>query len=116
MKRAGKPEDVDRIVAELNFGFWRYLVTTEYDRTLWHGGLYRGFPGQGKRRRLYELLVKLNDLRNRIAHHEPIHRVPLRKCHDDLLTIVEWIAPELRQWVERQSTVRTVLALRPVTV
>ena len=29
LSKANKPDDAGRIVAELNFGFWRYLLSTE---------------------------------------------------------------------------------------
>lgn len=112
LARANKPDDPGRIVAELSFGFWRYLVSAQYDRTLWRGALHQGFPGR-KRSRLYDRLVHLHNLRNRLAHHEPIHHVPLKRRHDELLAITEWINPPLRGWVERQSRVLTVLDQRP---
>ena len=113
LERDNKPDEAGRIIAELSFGFWRYLVSSHYDRTLWRYALYLGFPGERKRNKIYGSLVRLHLLRNRIAHHEPIHRIPLIRRHEELLTVVQWIDPELRTWVERQSRVRRTLKLRP---
>jgi hypothetical protein len=113
LKRSGKPATAGRIVAELNFGFWRYLMASHYELSLWRPCLYKSFPGQGKRRQLYDKLTDLHDARNRVAHHEPIYRSQLSKLHEDLLTVIEWINPALRQWVQRRSTVQAILAQRP---
>lgn len=110
--RASKPATPGRIVAELSFGFWRYLTASQYDRTLWKPIISRGFPGQPRRRPLHARLAKLHELRNRLAHHEPIHRIALRTRHDELLTIVDWIDPVLREWVEGQSNVVSLISAR----
>jgi hypothetical protein len=108
-----KTETPGRVVAELRFGFWRYLLASSYERTLWRTCLRKGFPGQGSRGPLHHKLTGLHNCRNRIAHHEAIYRQPLLQLHKDLLTIIEWIDPMLRQWVEQRSTVQATLAQRP---
>jgi len=107
-----KPETPGRVVAELSFGFWRYLVASQYERSLWLPVLrykFRNLP----RRHLHSRLARLHDLRNRIAHHEPIHSENLGRTHTDLLTVLGWISPQYRRWVEDASMVRAVLAARP---
>lgn len=108
-----KTETPGRVVTELSFGFWCYLVTGHYDRTLWKSCLRHGFPGQPVRSPLHRRLTGLHKARNRIAHHEPIYRSQLSKLHEDLLTVIEWINPALRRWVQRRSTVQAILAQRP---
>jgi hypothetical protein len=66
----GRAETAGRVVAELPFGFWRYLLASRYERTLWRTRLYLAFPGQGRRQPVYAKLAGLHQLRNRIAHHE----------------------------------------------
>ena len=34
-KKGTIPEDPNRVVAELSFGFWRYLLSRQYSTTLW---------------------------------------------------------------------------------
>ncbi|HET8684200.1 MAG TPA: hypothetical protein VFM54_20350 [Micromonosporaceae bacterium] len=41
----GKPETPGRVVAELGFGFWRYLLARRYERVLWLPCLRHAFPG-----------------------------------------------------------------------
>jgi hypothetical protein len=39
--RDGRLETPGRVVAELNLGFWRFLLSRRYDRGLWHPCLHR---------------------------------------------------------------------------
>ncbi len=52
-------------------------------------------------------------LRNRIAHHEPIHERDLASDHRELLEVVGWICADSRAWVESASRTPTVLSNRP---
>jgi Abi-like protein len=108
-----KEETPGRIVSELSFGFWRYLVARHYDDTLWRDCLRHSFPGQPVRNPLHGRLSRLHKVRNRIAHHQGVYREALSQVHKDLLTVIEWINPTLRQWVQRRSTVQAILAQRP---
>ncbi|HEX3731859.1 MAG TPA: hypothetical protein VHU91_02915 [Mycobacteriales bacterium] len=106
--RSGKVETSGRVVAELTFGFWRYLLAKRYERSLWRECLYRAFPGQGKRKVVHAKLAALHELRNRIAHHESIYGRPLPELYNDALTVAGWICPTTRDWIQRQSLVFTV--------
>lgn len=109
----GRAETAGRVVAELPFGFWRYLLASRYERTLWRTRLYRGFPGQGRRQAVYAKLAGIHQLRNRIAHHEPIHNRPLARLHDDALLVAEWACPGTRTWISGRSSVPRLLTGRP---
>ena len=113
LDRAGKQDDPGRIVAELGFGFWRYMLASHYDRTLWKPILSHSFPGQPRRRPLYEKMTRLHRLRNSLAHHEPIHRLPLGQLLGDMMTVMEWLDPDLQSWVASQSNARFMLTSRP---
>lgn len=103
-----------RIVAELSFGFWRYLLAAKYDRTLWRMCLHQAFPGSsGSRREVHDAVARLHELRNRIAHHEPIHNRPLPRMHDEALRVVNWICPDTRGWIESGCRVPDLLGHRP---
>lgn len=113
--RLERRETPGRVVAELNFGFWKFLLAGRYEATLWTGSLRHAFPNLQPQRRatVYEALDSLHTLRNRIAHHEPIHR---RNLATDLTTIdrlLDWIDPEVRSWTSTLSRAVPVLAARP---
>jgi hypothetical protein len=114
LQREGKSVTPGRLVAELNFGFWRFLLTGHYDATLWRSALVSAFPNSGGRREsVYKVVERMNRLRNRIAHHEPIHRRNHTYDHDDALWIVYWINDDARDWVEGQCRVHSVLSRKP---
>ena len=68
-----------KLIAEMDFGFWRYLFSQPQ---FYAGGqsLLQIFPAKPKSsptvqynsRYVFNELEKINDIRNRIAHHEPI--------------------------------------------
>jgi hypothetical protein len=43
-------------------------------------------------------LTPIRKLRNRVAHHEPIISWSLRKHHDRMLELTEWLAPAACAW------------------
>lgn len=104
IRRAGGRPEPGKVVAELPFGFWRYLLARRYTATLWPA-VRRHFPHlAGSDRRLLEAPVaRLHQLRNRVAHHEPLLAEDLPGRYTDLLTLVGAVDPRLRDWVERNN-------------
>jgi hypothetical protein len=111
--RSGRVETAGRVVAELNVGYWRFLLATAYDETLWRSTLYRAFPGQRRRRVVHDAATVVHLCRNRIAHHEPIFNRPVEDIRFAALALADWICPVSRAWVERQCRIATVLRRRP---
>ena len=136
----------DRIVAQCMFGFWRGLldkgdyvgqgprrVRCDYEQQLWRGVLDKAFPGgkahaaQDAQRwnRTYALAVvsRVNDLRNRVAHHEPlINGLPLtgqqarrtaQEAHADCMRLAGMLDRDLASLLDATSLVPSVLAGRP---
>lgn len=104
------------IVAELNFGFWRYLLTKKYSSTLWPVVGRTAFPNMDHRRPqlLWARMGRLNDLRNRIAHHEPIHWRDAALDLTDCLMVIRAVCLVSEAWSRDRARVLQVLALRPV--
>ena len=108
----GRPETPGRVVAELPLGFWRFLLSGRYERSLWLPclrGAFPGIEGRGMRRDVHDAMQELHLLRNRIAHHEPIYNRPLGRLHDLALTTAGWICPVTRQWMAGRSGVPELL-------
>lgn len=114
--RHSRPEVHGKVVAELNFGFWRYILATSYQATLWAPALRRGFPHlrSQKRATVYVPVNRLHDLRNRVAHHEPIHSIGHADRHAELLQVASWIDPAAAAWITATTRVPAVLGTRPV--
>jgi hypothetical protein len=108
----------DHVIAELNFGFWRFLFTK--DRENWIGSTVRSaFPNAPKAARasdvsdIHKLVSAIYELRNRIAHHEPIWWTRLHYRHDDALRLLGYICTDTRNFVGSQSRFTTIYESRP---
>lgn len=108
----GTPELHGKVVAELMLGFWWSLLADEYNRRLWQPCLKDAFDGPVRRVRLHQSLDELRRLRNRIAHHEPVHGRGLADDYDRLLDTAGRISPLLRRRIETTSRVPEVLLRR----
>lgn len=109
-----------KVIAELNFGFWRFLTSRRHHTTLWVPGLYLAFPNlapggpsASERERVFRRMEDINLLRNRIAHHEPIHRRDLAQDEGRILEFIEWICRDVAVWAGQCSRVSTVISQRP---
>ncbi|WP_433212033.1 hypothetical protein ACQP00_51650 [Dactylosporangium sp. CS-047395] len=110
--RDRRPETPGRVVAELNLGFWQFLLARRYDRRLWHPCLHKAFPRR-RRTLVFDAVGSLHEARNRMAHHEPMFNRPLGSLFQTSLRVADWICPTSRRWVEADSRVTRVLAARP---
>ena len=99
-----------KIVAELPFGFWWSLLADEYNRQLWQPALRHAFEAPVRRRKLHAQLDDLRRLRNRIAHHEPIHRRDLEADHARVIDLASRVGAALGVRVAATSRVPNVLA------
>lgn len=101
-----------RIVAELNFGFWVRLFSSEYDRTLWGPFLRRIFPMKLNRRAVYSRLLDIKTLRNRIAHHKRIiaRSKTVAECYRETLEAIGRLSTTMQLWVEQTNCFEERLA------
>src|SRR3984957_8244595 len=109
----GRLERAGPLVPELPLGFWRFLLSRRYERSLWLPCLRDAFPGirgKGMRRDVHDAMRDLHLLRNRIAHHEPIHNRPLGELHAVALATAGRICPTTRGWIAARSQVPALLA------
>lgn len=115
IRRRRMPEVPGQVVAQLGFGFWRFMLDASTQTTLWAPAIRCAFPHLVPQRRetIYQLVDPMHNLRNRIAHHEPIHDRPLDRRYEDLLVLVGYIDPALRTWLAHNSQVPRLLTQRP---
>ncbi len=97
----GKPIEPGRLVASLTFGFWTTCVGSEYNDDLWVKAIHRPFKKTPEltRKKLNRDLTQLRNLRNRVAHHEPILSWNLIKHYSNGAAIIEALSTDARQWV-----------------
>lgn len=117
--RRGKDVEVHgKVIAELTLGFWRFLVESRYFTSLWVPATHRAFSGGPTelRRRQTEVARRMKQLtfiRNRAAHHEPIHR---RHLGSDLTAAIElaaWVSADAGAWVAATSSLASSISARP---
>lgn len=117
--RFGRQAEVHgKVVAELTLGFWRYLAASRYLTVLWTPALHSAFPhGTAdklrQQRQVDHLLRDLLLVRNRAAHHEPIHRRDLLRDLNAAVTLTSWVDPVAGDWVGRLSMIGDVVAAKP---
>ncbi len=113
-----QPEVRGKVVAELTLGFWRYLAASRYLTALWTPALYRAFPdGHADKlqlqRQVDRHLTNLLLVRNRAAHHEPIHRRNLLRDLDAAVTLTSWVDSNAGEWIADLSTLEEVVGVKP---
>lgn len=111
-KRDIEPTD-GRIIAELPFAFWVGLFAKERDVALWRLDLCRIFYPTPKRGRVHAHLERLRKLRNRIAHHEPIHNRRLKADYEIALQLLGWLSSTAADWVRYHSRIPELLVADP---
>lgn len=109
-----------QVIAELSFGFWRYLCRPTFATSIWVPAAAAAFPAHPDapdphriRADVEDRVQRLHFLRNRIAHHEPIHRRNLKRDRTQLLELVRWICPHCHSWVAENSISEEALGARP---
>ena len=97
----------DRLVATLSFGFWKYLFKgNQYmagRNTLL--SIFPNKPRHTNQAAVFSKLDKINDLRNRVAHHEPvcfgavntISTVYCRSHFQDIIDLLQWMNVDASQ-------------------
>lgn len=114
--RGGNNISTGSVVADLSAGFWVSLLGKKYDVPFsWHYNLHLIFPeDQGlDRETASQICGRLLDLRNRVAHHEPIHYLPLEELRKDADRVLKAMCPVAHRFATTGCTFHLVLAQRP---
>lgn len=104
ISKLGKRYTHDRLVAELSFGFWNYMFAPIQFLV---GGqslhkIYINRPKGINQKQIFNELDEIRNIRNRIAHHEPlcfdskneIHTEKTRNTYDILIKHTDWLGFE----------------------
>lgn len=117
-RRGRRPEVHGRVIAELPLGFWRYLVESRYLTALWIPATHRAFPAgdpdlRSRQKDVAFRMQQLNFIRNRAAHHEPIHARDLSRDLQFALDLAAWISPTAKSWVNTTSSLPSIISSKP---
>ena len=110
-----RPTDpTGKVIAELSFGFWRFLSSSAHEKTVWVRYLYQAYPpGTDRKRDVDRKIATLNRLRNRVAHHEPLISENLPAEAVKINALGALLNPDLGLYLKATSAVPKLLACRP---
>jgi len=109
----GRGAPPGKIIAQLMFGFWRYLSSSAHEVSLWRPYLHHAFPVGTARPDVDFRVGELHELRNRVAHHEPVLTVDLARKHRYLLELGGLLESGLEAHIRATSRVPQLIAARP---
>ncbi len=117
-RQGRRPEVHGRVIAELPLGFWRYLVESRYLTAFWIPATHRAFPAgnpdlRSRQKDVAFRMQQLNFIRNRAAHHEPIHSRDLGRDLQSALDLAGWISPAAVSWVAATTSLPSIISSRP---
>jgi hypothetical protein len=115
-QKRGSSLTPDAIVADLSIGFWVGLLSRDYEIPFsWRYNLPRIFPKESTLERAsgFDLCQDLADLRNRVAHHEPVHNQPLAERHGQINRLLKAMNEGAHRFSVLASDFEAVWAQRP---
>jgi hypothetical protein len=125
LDKVGRGATVDKVVAELSFGFWTAVVSDRFLENLWRGRSARAFPGLPKAllngaeenqiTKIWEWASCAKKFRNDIGHLKPIYadQGALAEGHRDVIRLINACCPTTAKWVESHSTLMKELRAGP---
>jgi hypothetical protein len=109
----GSSASPGKVIANLSFGFWRYLSSKAHEKTLWVPYLHTAFTAKTNRVDVDARIGRLHGLRNRVAHHEPLLSSNIAGSLEDLLWVAERVDPSIARYIAASSDVRALDGTRP---
>lgn len=109
-----------KVIPDLTFFFWQNMFSNRHFGRIWDPHIQRIFPNLGvqlpnqqKRIHIHDELDAIRELRNRIAHHEPIFNRNLLMDYQKIVDLVMLRCPVTAQWLIANQTFTTVLGKKP---
>ncbi len=116
---ASRHPTTGKVIAELKFMFWEHMFTARHHSQIWEPRILSLFPnaaGQtpmALRERIAKDLNIIRQLRNRIAHHEPIFNRQLSSELNQMIELIDLRSTATSSWVRAMEDVTAILATRP---
>lgn len=105
-----------QIVASLSLGFWVAMLRKDYNQHIWATHVAHAFPHLAASETISHVSrtgTKIQDLRNRIFHQEPLIGQNLSADYSAILLMIGWICPEMKAWTRANTSVPRVIRERP---
>ncbi|WP_321927209.1 hypothetical protein [Burkholderia sp. BCC1998] len=110
-----------KAIAELKFAFWQKMFTGRFDAQIWNLHLNTVMPFlnpawtvQQSRKKIYDDLESIRQLRNRIAHHEPIISRPLAVDFQKIQELIAFRCPLTANWMTNNQQAQALIAAKPI--
>lgn len=117
---ARRQPTMGKVVAELNFIFWEKMFTSSHDSRIWNNYIKAILPYSPETMTVREIRACMHDnirdireLRNRIAHHEPIFLRNIQKDYDTIRQLVFWRNKVTSNWMDSLQTVTKLIEEKP---
>jgi hypothetical protein len=104
------------IVADLSAGFWVSLLSEGYEVPFrWNNSIGRVFSYDATmdRETAHTLCSRILEVRNRVAHHEPIYQMPLTDRCKEAERVIKAICPGSHLYMARKCELPVALAKNP---
>ncbi len=105
-----------KVIPELKFVFWQKAFTKRFDDRLWNHQLLNLFPNHPAEMTVSELrldisnsLESIRNLRNRIAHHEPIFSRDLNLDFENIQKLLRYQNIHSLNWMLLHESVTQLL-------
>lgn len=120
-RAGGNAAPPGKIIAELSFDFWRYLLGSHYQASIWPQVKKALKKKPNSRKQFEDLVVTVYKMRNRCSHHESIVQqcdIPREVEHLDsvdnaIQMVANFIDPHAATWIKDNSRVPAIRAQRP---
>lgn len=117
----GRPASHDDVLAQLSFGNWRYLLPSRAHmgkQKLWDVALRNAFtvwPGEWESESIVSRVANAHELRNRVAHLEPLHSYDLRRARREMRSVCHAIGPDAARFFVQAERLLPVIEANPLS-
>jgi hypothetical protein len=109
-----------KAIPELKFVYWQKMFTGRHDTRVWNTHLLGVMPNLDSsktisqlRQQIYDDLEKVRELRNRIAHHEPIFTRNLTGDLQRMVSLIEHRCKITAEWMLDNQQASALISARP---
>lgn len=117
----GRPVNHDDVLAQMSLGAWRYILPSRANKSkqkLWDVAIKNSFPawpGIWSADSIVSRVANVHELRNRVAHLEPLHRYDLRKVRRDMRSVCHAIGPDAARFFVQTERLLPIIESNPTT-
>ena len=120
VEKKGKGRVVGKVVADMSLYFWQGMLAPRHHAIIWDAHLKTAFPNipsgqntQKNREKLLQHVIQMRELRNRIAHYEPIFPNNLTQELTNMEEIVSWRSQVTANWMKTLHDLDSLIASDP---